>query len=179
MSDFTFVIDSEQLAKGLRKSKRSLRNTGFLIESKGAIGLDGVLSAIENLSRIDTSVITDSFPFPQLFVFTNLIIVCSSTTVYEWNGTALVSKLSVTAGATWKALDFFDYVYLSNGTVAVIRSAETGVYAESSSLPTALSMVNFNGQVVIGVPDTTVDGASLTPNVSSVELTITQHGEWS
>jgi hypothetical protein len=41
--DFSFTITSEQLTRGLRPSKRAPRDSKFLVESKGAVGRDGVL----------------------------------------------------------------------------------------------------------------------------------------
>lgn len=114
--------------------------------------MDGVLSALDEITRLATTAITDSFPYPQIFVFTNVIIICSSTKIYEWTG-SLVEKLEVAAGSTWVALDFVDYIYLSNGNVAVTRDPGTKVYAETTDLPTAMAALNFNGQVLLGSPD--------------------------
>ncbi len=93
------------------------------IECSGAVGRDGVLSVLDEVTRIATTAITDDFPYPQIFVFTNVIIVCSSTKVYEWVSSALVEKIEVSAGSTWVALDFNDYIYLSNGNAAVVRDS--------------------------------------------------------
>ena len=49
----------------------------------------------------------------------------------------------------WK----MDYIYMSNGTVAVTRDAGTKVYAATTALPTAMAALNFNGQVLLGAPD--------------------------
>lgn len=150
---FSITIDSSKLSKGLRPSKRMPRNSGYLVECKGAVGKDGVLQVLDELTRIDTSVITDPFPYPQIFVFTNMIIVCGKTKIYEWVAGALVLKLTVTAGSTWSCVDFFDHVYMSNGTVAVIRDAETKLYSITTDQPTAQAICNFQGQVLIGAPD--------------------------
>lgn len=141
-----------KLAKGLRPSKRMPRNSGYLTQCIGAVGRDGVLQALDQFSRLATGD-TDSFPYPQLFVFTNMIIVCSSTKIYEWVSSALVEKLEVAAGSTWCALDFVDYVYMSNGMVAVVRDAGTKTYSITSELPTSMAACNFNGQVLLGAPD--------------------------
>jgi len=179
MPDFTFTIEADQLSKGLRPSKRLPRNSKFLVESLGAVGRDGVLASIDELERIDTSIITDAFPFPQVFVFVNHIIVCGSVKIYEWVGEELVSKITASAaGSTWTALDFYNYIYLSNGAVSIVRNAETGAYSETTSIPTANSALNFNGQVMLGAPDVTVDGASLTMPVGDLDITLTQRGSW-
>lgn len=150
---FSITIDSSKLSKGLRPSKRMPRNSGYLVECKGAVGKDGVLQVLDELTRIDTSVITDPFPYPQIFVFTNMIIVCGKTKIYEYVGGSLVEKLTVTAGSTWSIVDFYDYIYMSNGTVAVIRDAETKLYSITTNQPTAMAICNFNGQVLIGAPN--------------------------
>ena len=176
---FSVTIDSGKLSKGLRPSKRLPRNSGYLVECKGCVGRDGVLQTLDELTRIDTSVITDAYPYPQLFVFTNLIIVCSSTKIYEYVGGALVEKLSVTAGSLWTAVDFYDFIYMSNGSVAVIRDPGSKMYSVTADQPRAMAMCNFHGQVLVGAPDVEeVPGASLTVDADSIDLAITQHGEW-
>lgn len=152
MPKFSFTINSPELCRGLRPSKRMPRNSKFLVESQGAVGKDGVLCAIDELTRIATTAITDGWPFPQIFVFTNVIIVCGQTKIYEWNG-SLTEMLTVTAGSTWSAVDFYDYVYLSNGNVAVVRSAMDKTYSTTTDLPTAMAACNFQGQVILGAPD--------------------------
>ena len=175
---FNITIDAKTLAKGLRQSKRMPRNSGFLTVCDGATGKDGTLSALEELTRIDTSVITDVFPYPQIFVLTNMIIICSSTKIYELVGDDLVEKLEVEAGSSWVAVDFYNYVYMSNGKVAVIRSSDTGIYSETSDLPTASSMDDFNGQVIIGSPDEIIPGIGLLINAGVFETTLVQLGDW-
>ena len=153
MSGFSFTIESKHLSRGLRPSKRMPRNSRFLVECAGAVGRDGVLQSLDEITRLATDTITDAFPYPQIFVFTNVIIICSSTKIYEWISSALVEKLTVSAGSTWTAIDFFDYIYLSNGTVAVERDALDKTYSETTDLPTAMAACNFNGQAILGSPD--------------------------
>lgn len=153
---FIFEIGADELARGLRPSKRSPRNTKFLVTCQGAVGRDKVLQIIDDLNEalIDTSVeITDGFPFPQIFVFTNVIIVCGETDIYELVGT-LQHKLAVAPGIEWSAVDFGDFIYMSNGEVAVTRSADDGTYAlNTTTLPYVSGMVNFNGQVLVSAPN--------------------------
>ncbi|MCK4330881.1 hypothetical protein KAX02_13710 [candidate division WOR-3 bacterium] len=150
---FSFSIDADSLVRGLRPSKRVPRNSGYLIKSLGAVGKDGVLQVLDEITRLATTAITDGFPYPQIFVFTNVIIICGETKIYEWIGGSLVLKLTVAAGSTWTAVDFFDYVYMSNEKVAVIRRSEDKIYTETTDLPTCMSACNFNGQVIIGAPN--------------------------
>jgi hypothetical protein len=179
---FSITIDSPKLSKGLRPSKRMPRNSGYLIECQGCVGRDGVLQVLDELSRLSTTAITDTFPFPQIFVFTNLIIVCSNTVIYEWVAGTLVEKLTVTAGALWTAIDFYDFVYMSNGNVAVLRDPGSQEYSVTADQPRAMALCNFNGQVLAGATDIEggVPGASLAMKADSIDVTVTQRGwgEW-
>jgi hypothetical protein len=155
LRDGTFVynLNSEDLSRGLRSSKRSPRNTKFLVECIGAVGFDKVLQVIDDLQndRIDTAVITDPFPYPQIFVLTGMIIVCGKTIIYEYVGGSLVSKLAgLTTGQLWSVVDYFNFVYMSNGVVSVLRDPMSGVYALTTIQPVAGAICDFNGQVVIG-----------------------------
>lgn len=148
--NFTFVLSSEMLSRGLRPSKRTPRNSGFLTVCNGAIGKDGVLCTIDQLTRMATAIITDGFPYPQIFVLTNIIIVCGQTHIYELVEGGLVEKLVVTAGSTWSLVDFNEYVYMSNGIVAVTRNVGDKTYSLSTELPTAHAICDNNGQILVG-----------------------------
>jgi hypothetical protein len=149
---FSIQINSPKLIRGLRPSTRMPRDSGYLIQCQGAIGHDGSLQELETLTRIATTAITDPFPYPQIFTFTNLIVVCGQTAIYEWipPSTLTLRLGSLTAGSTWSAVEFFDFLYLSNGIVAVVRRATDKVFAIDTTLPKAEAMVNFNGQVIVG-----------------------------
>lgn len=155
IGEFEVTIEGAELAKGIRPTKGSLRNAKFLTQSKGAVGYDGVLQALSDLNegRVDTAVITDDFPYPQIFVFTNTIIVCDSTHIYEIESGVLTLKLTVTAGIEWSAVDFRDFIYMSNGKIACRRRASDKVWEETTDLPIASAICNFNGQVLVGAPD--------------------------
>lgn len=146
---FSLTIDSKLLVRGLRPSKETPRNEGFLVEASGVVGRGGVLQVLDNLTRMDTSIVTDSFPYPQVFVFTDLIIVCGKTTIYEWIEGELVEKLNVMPGDTWSVIDFYDYVYMSNNAVAVLRNTLSKTYVVTTDLPVAKAICNFNGQVLV------------------------------
>lgn len=151
-SIFPFMIEAANLAKGLRPFSRMPKNSPFLIQCDGAVGRDAVLQVIDALAVMDTSVITDGFPFPQIFVFNNLIIVCGRTKIYEWVNGSLVEKLTVLAGSTWNVVAFGEYVYMSNGKVAVIRDVGSLAYTVTTTLPVASSICDYSGQVIIGSP---------------------------
>lgn len=153
---FTHTIGSEELSRGLRPSKRVPRNSKFLVDSIGAVGKDKVLQVIDDLEndRIDSLTdITDGFPYPQIFVFTELILVCGETEIFEWDGSTLTSVIGpVAAGELWSALDFFNFIYLTNGTVSIVRDPNTGVYSTTTDYPIARASCNYNGQVFVGSP---------------------------
>jgi len=84
------------------------------------------------------------------------------TKIYEWDSGSLTLKYTATtAGSTWTAVDFYNYIYLSNGREAVVRSPETGLYSLSTTLPTGMTICNFNGQVIVGAPDAAANVVSL------------------
>lgn len=178
--EFSYIIDSEHLTRGLRPSEKAARDTKFLVEAKGAIGRDGVLCSIDQLTRFSTAGVTDAFPFPQLFVFVNVVIVCGLTKIYELrNGVLTLVHTASIAGSTWSAIDFYSYAYLTNGKVAVVRSPETDLYSESTVLITGMSLCNFNGQVLVGAPSINVNGAGLSMKAGSLNSIMSLTGTWS
>ena len=150
-NNFKLTFGAQELSRGMRPSKRMPRNSGYLIQSSGAVGRDGVLQVLDPLSSLDLSFITDGFPYPQLFVFPSLIIACGETQIYEYESGSFVLKITVSAGNTWAAISYGNFVYLSNGTVSVIRDSQNMSYA-LSDLPIASCICDFNGQVIIGGP---------------------------
>ena len=141
---------SEQLQRGLRPTAEVPRNSDFLITCNGAIGYHGSLQGITALSTLTTTAITDGHPYPQIFVLSNVTIICGLTKIYEWVNSALVLKLTVTAGSPWTVLDFYDYLLLSNGVVTVERRAGDKVYALRADLPHAEALFNHGGRVLAG-----------------------------
>lgn len=174
---FYLTLGASHLAKGLRQVEGNARNSEHLVESAGAVGHNGLLQALDSLTRMATSTITDGFPFPQLFVCQNMIIVCGLKTIYEWTGSALSLKYTASAaGGTWDLVEFGDYVYMSNGKIAVIRSAASKTYSLSTTQPHATAMCNYNGQVLIGGPDVDGLGSNLVLSVSPLNVTMSQLG---
>lgn len=152
---FSFTISAGDLSAGLRPSKRTPRNARFLVTSTGAVGLDGVLQVLDDIEndRLDTSVdITDAFPYPQIFVFTNLILVCGETDIYEYDGSLTKVIGPVAAGELWSAIDLYDFIYLSNRAVSILRNPNDGTYSLTTDQPIAAAICNFNGQVIVGSP---------------------------
>ena len=134
----------ENIAKGLRPSKRMSRNSGFLTTCDGAVGRDGVLQIMDELTRLATGTMT--FPFPQIFAFSKMTIVCSQTVIYEWVSGALVSKLTVSPGLTWRAVEFGEFVYMSNGVVAlkeILIQKRMPYQAGPQRAPYAITMARY------------------------------------
>jgi len=154
---FTFLIPTEDLAKGLRPNVENPRNSKYLTECNGAVGIDNVLQVLKDMNLdhlIDVSTLTFAFPYPQLFVFTNMILVCTDIDIYEYTHTSpgtLTNKITVAPGILWSAVEYFDYIYMSNCTAAVVRHAEDGSWEEiyGESLPPCRTACNYNGQIVI------------------------------
>lgn len=151
---FSFDIPTVELSRGLRPTSRNPRNSKFLVECVGAVGRDNVLQVLDDLSedQIDTSALTADFPYPQLFIFKNLIVVCTSTKIYEIVAGVLTERLSVTAGLIWSAVEFDDFIYMSNGKVAVKRSFESKAWATTTDYPIASTICDYNGQIFVGAP---------------------------
>lgn len=147
--DFSVDILAKELVRGLRPSKLIARDTKYLTECNGAVGRDGVLKTLEDLNRLDLDILAASFPYPQIFVLSSVTIVCTDTKIYEFENGSLVLKLTVPTGITWALVDFFNYVYMSNNVVAVVRDGLSMTYAYSDHLPPAQAICDFNGQVII------------------------------
>lgn len=152
---FIFQITSEMLKKGLRENKNTLKNSGGAIQCSGMVGINGVLKTLENLVAINTSIITDGFPYPQLFVFVNLILICGKYTIYEYDpiSSTLISKFTGSGYMPWSAVDFYNFIYLTNGIYSVTRDSKSKIYSIDYSLPAGYSLCNFNGQVLVGSPN--------------------------
>jgi len=144
------IYTSEELQRGLRPLAELPRNSNFLIQCDGAIGYHGSLQGITALTALSTAAITDGFPYPQIFMLSNLILICGKTKLYEWVNSALVEKITVTAGNPWTVIESYDQLYLSNGVVAVERRAGDKVYALRADLPKAEALFNYGGQILAG-----------------------------
>ena len=139
------------LGQGLA-NKNNPRNNPLLIESIGTFPDNGVLKAVEALTRLDTTSLgTVAFPFPQIFLLSEFIIVCTENKIYEYAGGSFTLKKAGIAGDLWDILDFKSFLFLVNGECAIRRNSQTGVYEHV--LPFAKCACNYNGQVIIGSPN--------------------------
>jgi hypothetical protein len=148
---FALRYDSNALIRGIQPNAKQTRSQYGIETLTGMIGIDGSLVSLPSLTRIATTAITDSFPYPQLFVLNRFSIICGETEIYEYDGSTLTLKLTVSAGTTWSLVHSYEYVYLSNGTVSVERDPSTKAYT-LSSLPAFYGACNYNGQLMLGAP---------------------------
>lgn len=152
---FSFEFSTAELSKGLRPSAKLPRNNKFLTECKGAIGQDGTLVSLPQLavnSIFDNELIElDNFPFPQVFTTEKLIIVCNETSILEVVDDTLTLMITVPAGGgLWGIVSSYDYLYLCNDDVVVVRNAESKTYTLNTTLPKTSALCNCNGQIFVG-----------------------------
>lgn len=147
---FSYSIETDKLAKGLRPSSKNVRNSDYLVSAAGAVVIDGVLQAIPTISPIDTEDLAETFPFPQIFDLVNVTLVCGAKKIYEYADETFTLKYTAAAtGGLWTVVDFFNYLYISNGSIAVTRDSQTLAYALTNALPATSAICDFNGQVII------------------------------
>jgi len=146
---FSLTLFNDSLSKGLREKASNVRNSDGM-EKSTMMGKDEVLQSLDTLTRTATDVLEVSFPYPQIYILSDFIILLSATKIYEWDGSSWTLKLTTTTGNLWQVVDFIKYLYLSNDTVAVVRDSLTQAYTVTTSLPSVNAMCNYNGQVIIG-----------------------------
>jgi len=154
---FTYTIKDKVLSRGMRPSNKLPRNNEFLLICYGAVGKDNALVTLASFGVAEEALgfITDSFPYPQVFLLNDFIIFCGAQTIWELPVGADVSALThvfstKSPGGLWSVLDYYRYIYLSNGKVNVVRDPSSGTYSYNTDLPTAIAACNFNGQALIG-----------------------------
>lgn len=152
----TDTFKTDNLIKGLRSSQYSSRNTKQLEVCQGMVGFEEALKTIPTLQissvMEDPNIILNDFPFPQLFILDKHILICNRQSILELkNNIFEVVISSIPAKGKWNVLSFFDFIYLTNGEVSIIRSPETHTYSISSTAPIGTAIHNFNGQIIVGV----------------------------
>jgi hypothetical protein len=178
MRTFNYSL-KDFINKGLARNNNR-RNQPLLVESIGAVPYEGVLRAVEEFTRVDTSTITASFPYPQIFVTSNFMIIATETEIYEYDGSTLTLKATgLPPSGTWDLVDFKDYLQMVNGKVTIARVFDTGVYTrlypDVDGMPLASCICNYNGQVLIGDPigrDEYLSTVTRIPAVGATALTI-------
>lgn len=147
---FTYTISGDALVAGLPKAKGQTRNSPGLEEIAGMAVVDGQLQALPDLVQLATAEIADGFPYPQLFVLANLVLIMGENTIYEYSAAGLTLKYTGTADSLWNVADFNTYIICSNGTDVVVRDGLSGTYSTSAAIPACHGLCNYNGQLMIG-----------------------------
>jgi len=152
---FSHEWRSEDLKRGLRSNQRNPRNNPYLTKCDGAVGQDGVLRTLDSMEISallnDPLVVMNNFPFPQLFLTERHVLVCNETSILELRSGSLVAVIAgLGGGGKWNIASSHDWIYLSNGTVSVVRDPSTHVYSLSSVAPKVGAICNFNGQIITG-----------------------------
>ena len=96
---------------------------------------------------------SSNFPFPQLFIDSKVILLCTADTIYEYVNGELEIRFSTDAGSKWSFISVGNFIYMSNGRVVIIRDPDTLEFYQSNDYPTATCICNYNGQVIIGAPN--------------------------
>ena len=155
MKEAVFSLN-ETLKKGLALTVNA-RNKPFLIESVGAFPYENALMSVEQFDPIDTSSLgTLPFPYPQLFVCSECVIVCTPTAIYEHKAGLLVLKINnLPEGVTWTCIDYKPFIYLSNCSCAVIKIPQTGIYviADDQYVPCRAGCDYFGQAVISPCPE--------------------------
>lgn len=152
-----FVVELSEIVKGLRQKERSPNNIPTLTEISGIYPREGLLASLPEPVQIAlTDLPEQTFPFPQLFKLTNLTLVCGENSIWEFNETnnSFAEVLAnIPGNHTWSVIDFVEWIYLTNGKVAVVRNAGSKQYEVVTELPFGSCLCNYNGQILIGAPN--------------------------
>jgi len=147
---FALEFGKGDLAKGLKPKGSVARNEKFLETIQGGYVHDGALQSLDLLDRTPISTEAYAFPWPQLLVLTNHVLLCGPKKIYRLEDNAWALKITASLdGGLWTCAAFDNYLYLSNGKVVIVRSC-FGVWVETTELPKALALCNFNGQAIAG-----------------------------
>lgn len=154
----TDIIPINAFSRGL-VPKENKRGVLYLTESTGAFPYEGSLITCEDFSanQIDLSSLSCSFPYPQIFFLSEVVLVCTPTKIYEYPDIT-TAKITTTAGCLWTVADYKTFILLTNCQVMVKKDAETGVYSVDSSRPFGTCVTDFNGQAFITSPDQALSG---------------------
>jgi hypothetical protein len=148
---------------GLSTENFTKLNSGF---ATSAFNISAISDGLEikkmsqRLAEIADIVEDVAFPYPQIFVCSDVTLVCTQSCIYEYDNPTRATKLykvfeTALTGKTWSVADFGLYIILSNGNVVVTKDPDTKEYAdlltdEHSTIPLADCFANFNGQVFAG-----------------------------
>lgn len=157
---------NEFIREGLRKHAENPRNSSGLIQCDGIIPEYESLTSLETPTRLTMDAVSATFPYPQVFVLKQVVLVCISTAIYTYSvsGDTLTLAIdSLTPGVTWSCADFGNFIILVNGKEVVTRDGADLTWSKANSLniPTCTSIVNVNGQAILCGPDTIVPNSDI------------------
>lgn len=111
---------------------------------------DGSRLMLEAAGQMDIS----TWPFPQFFVGSRIMILAYKTKIYEVGSDwSVTEKITVTGGDVWDFVDFGTYILLLNGEVMVYVDPTDSSYntsTGSTTFPLIGTGCNFKGQIVGG-----------------------------
>ena len=166
MKEFTFTF-KEGLKKGLRKHHDNPRNEEALVTCLNAKPSESGLIPIVPVTYSAVSPPTFSWPYPQMFQCEDgTVVLASSTAIYEVNtstwGIGTAKLTGMTAGTVWDFVSSGAYIYGTNGSVGVKRTAggTWSTFASETNTPRTSTWCNFKGQLVGGNVKSTWQGRS-------------------
>lgn len=153
MKTLTIPIGQQLLGAGLVPNKNPKNRPG-LDQAIGAVPFQKVLVSLWQYTAEDTASLgTPSFPYPQMFVFPKVTVVCMPTEIFELMAGSLISKIDgLTAGDPWSAYEYAPYIYLTNRLVTVVKDPDSSLYRIDDTVPSGSAVLQWNGQVFIGSP---------------------------
>ena len=160
MKEFTFTFE-KGLKKGLRKHHDNPRNNEALVTCLNVKSSESGLIPIVPVTYSAVSPPTFSWPYPLMFQCEDgTVVLADATTIYEVNISTwvLTSKLSsLTAGTVWDFASFGSYIYGTNGSVQVKRTAAGAwtSFASETNIPRVSTLCSFKGQFIGGNVKTT------------------------
>lgn len=151
-----FVPFQEGLHKGLRPSARNNRNVQYLIQATGMFPEEGTLRSVPEITLLTgITALGETFPYPQIHVGQNHVVVFGESTIWEHQDGSFVQQLSgLTPGSIWTVADFNDYLLAANGEQIVKRDANTHAWSivDDDNLPVSYVVAAVNGQLIVGSP---------------------------
>jgi len=167
MKEFTFTF-KEGLKKGLRKHHDNPRNEEALVTCLNVKPSESIPIPIVPVTYSVTDVGgTVSWPYPQMFMCEDgTVVLATSTAIYEvdpstWAlGTVKLSGMTV--GTVWDIVSSGAYIYGTNGSVGIKRTAAGtwSTFASETNTPRVSTWCLFKGQLVGGNVKTTWQGRS-------------------
>lgn len=134
-------------------------------------GLKNNLEGLIDLLSLDQNILQkqSNFPYPQLFVLTDLVLLCYPGEIYEVNNPQRPEQFykvfeTPKVAKPWTVADFGTYLVLSNGACRVQKDPSTKAYTEilnDPRFPNAEVFAAFNGQCLAGGIDNNWTGIQM------------------